>query len=75
MRHAGEARSRRTDSHFQVQVRVEGVAALADGADDLPACERFSGCQDGRLEQVGVEQVERALLKIHSSRGQPGSGR
>ena len=51
---AGKARPGRPDPDFQVQVRVEGVTALANLADDLPAGHFLPGFDRRRFLQMGI---------------------
>ncbi len=69
MRHAREARPGRAQPGFQVQVRVEGVAAAADSSYLLSAGQHFSNLQQRRFPHIRVEQVERLPVRVPGGPG------
>jgi hypothetical protein len=51
---------------YQVQVRVEGVAAVTDCPNNLSTLDRIFQLKVGWRLHVGVQQVERALFRMAS---------
>ena len=64
MRHTRELHARRPHACLQMEVWIEGVASSSDRAQNIATCNCLAWLQAGRVLQVSIHQVERALIDL-----------